>query len=153
MGKCCAASSEARSGTVRSAGAVPAGTSSDGGVVLIDQRVADEIAALVARHRYGVEDGRDAVRSAEQAAQRRNAQLAAEAAERRAALPGLAPDLAARPERRPERPQPGGRALPNTEIRIELEDDEPEPPQRASRPAPPTGDEPEEDFSTRCWLQ
>ncbi|WP_338600862.1 hypothetical protein [Saccharopolyspora sp. SCSIO 74807] len=58
-------------------------------MVLLNQRVADEITSLVARHRYGIEDGRDAVRSAEQAAAERNAQLRAEAAERRAGLPEL----------------------------------------------------------------
>lgn len=57
--------------------------------MLINQRVAAEVAGLVARHRHGVEDGRDAVRAAERASAERVAQLRAQAARDRQDLPPL----------------------------------------------------------------
>lgn len=103
-------------------------------MVLLNQRVADEITSLVARHRYGIEDGRDAVRSAERASAERNAQLRAEAAERRAGLP----ELVARVHKQRD-----------NEIRLGVEHD--------VRPASAAPRRPvfedDEDFSAGSWLR
>ena len=65
--------------------------------VLINQRVAAEVAGLVARHRHGVEDGRDAVRAAERASAERVAQLRAQAPRERQDLPPLGSERPGKP--------------------------------------------------------
>lgn len=51
-------------------------------MALVNQAVADEIATLVARHRYAVEDSRDAVKAAEAASAKNNEEIKKAAAER-----------------------------------------------------------------------
>ncbi|GAB3295030.1 hypothetical protein [Parasphingorhabdus pacifica] len=51
-------------------------------MALVNQAVADEVATLVARHRYSVDDSRDVVKGAEQAASKNNEAIKEAAAQR-----------------------------------------------------------------------
>lgn len=51
-------------------------------MVMVNQSVADDIATLVARHRYAVEDSKDAVKAAEAASAKNNEEIKQAAADR-----------------------------------------------------------------------
>ncbi|WP_190824645.1 hypothetical protein [Saccharopolyspora pogona] len=104
-------------------------------VVLINQKVADEIATLVARHRYGVEDSMDAVRAAEAASAKKNEEIKAAADERKQELVEKAAN-AQPPEDKPRNEWAGKRNEDSNEISLGADDEE-ERPQQAARPTPP----------------
>jgi hypothetical protein len=139
-------------------------------VVLINQRVADEIATLVARHRYSVEDSLDAVRAAEAASAQKNEEIKASAEERKQDLVEKAAN-AQQPDDKPRNDWAGKQKADNNEISLGTADDEYEeaPPRPAAvRPAPPPPPPPaapkptprrrmayddDDDYENQSWLR
>ncbi|MGI8308559.1 hypothetical protein [Saccharopolyspora hattusasensis] len=137
-------------------------------VVLINQKVADEIATLVARHRYGVEDSMDAVRAAEAASAKKNEEIKAAADERKQELVEKAAN-AQPPEDKPRNDWAGKRNEDSNEISLGADDEE-ERPQQAARPTPPPAPPPppaapkpvprrrvafddDDDYENQSWLR
>ncbi|MBB5154808.1 hypothetical protein [Saccharopolyspora phatthalungensis] len=135
-------------------------------MVLINQRVADEIATLVARHRYGVEDSMDAVRAAESASAQKNEEMKAAADARKQELVDRAAN-AQPPDDKPRNDWAGKRNADSNEISFGAADDyEDAPQQTAARPVsppPPAAPKPaprrrpayddDDDFENQSWLR
>jgi hypothetical protein len=140
-------------------------------MVLVNQKVADEIATMVARHRYSVEDGRDTVKAAEAASARRNEEIKAEAAERTKQVTELAhqgvQEAAAQQDGRARNDWAAERRDDSNVISFaddEYEEAPPAPPQAAASPAPPsappkpaprraTAYDDYDDYENQSWLR
>ncbi|MEV0705427.1 hypothetical protein AB0I53_46995 [Saccharopolyspora sp. NPDC050389] len=139
-------------------------------MVLINQQVADEIATLVARHRYGVEDSMDAVRAAEAASAQKNEEIKAAADERKQDLVEKAAN-AQPPEDKTRNDWAGKRNEESNEISLGVDDEFEEASQPAARPTPPPAPPPpppaapkpaprrraafedDDDYENQSWLR
>ncbi|MEV6230306.1 hypothetical protein AB0L88_20860 [Saccharopolyspora shandongensis] len=140
-------------------------------MVLINQQVADEIATLVARHRYGVEDSMDAVRAVEAASAQKNEEIKAAADERKQELVEKAANAQPPEDDKPRNDWAGKRDEQSNEISLGGDDEFEEEQQPAARPTPPPAPPPpppaapkpaprrraafddDDDYENQSWLR
>jgi hypothetical protein len=145
-------------------------------MVLVNKQVADEIATLVARHRYAIEDGRDAVKAAEAASAKRNEEIKAEASERHKEVAALTEEARKEPQDKQRNDWRGQRHQESNEISFgddEEQYEQPQAPVASSATPPPTPPPPpaaapqprsaprrrpgyddfDDDFENQSWLR
>ncbi|QGK71484.1 hypothetical protein GIY23_19975 [Allosaccharopolyspora coralli] len=135
-------------------------------MVPVNQKVADEIVTLVARHRHAAEGRKDAIKAAEDASKERNDELARRSAEKRAEITELAESMTTPSE--PEKPTWAARERDSYEIDLATDDDEVEEQPVSRQPVPaqpvapaqpkaparrPVFDDDDDDFENQSWLR